>query len=739
MTTGEKLFIEGKFDEAYDVLMEEAAKGNGRAMYILGEYAKHPWLTPVDWKLAKRYAEEGAKAGDVLADFNTAYAMPYGSEEQKAHLAAVLPKVRALAEAGDALAMYEMADVCAQGICCERSVRGRWAWNEKCAAKGFWIARARMGSLYLWADGEMADFQDVEKGIRLLQEMAEEPQKSAGEAAQLLADHYLFTGDLAKSYPYSKLAVKWGHPLGYFFLGRHYMIGEVVKQNFPKAIELLKKTFHFHSEDASNAALYIGNAYTFSFDTKNAFSWYKKAADMGNDRGWLELGVCYQEGLGVVVNKKKALEFYEKAYDFHGSSWCDAAFHMARLLEGKDNEKARDFALEAAKAGHWEAMLYMAHFYADISRDLPESIRWGKLCYERAADNDPRRANVASHVAACYSQLEDWDHCLHWAKIASEAGDSAAMYEYAHMLYEKDSTPAELKEARAWFQKYIEAISKEPISEDRDAALGDAANLAGMCCTRLGELEAALPWFKKAVHYGDPFGMMNLGGLYLGMADEDKGKLKLALKYFMMAENYGKDIFDDQAKGISASQISICYRKMEDEKNCFYWANKSASYRCEVGMIDLGMLYAKGIGTLKDTDKAIQWLTASYELQGVQAGETANYLGLIYEELKDFKTASEWFKKSADLGTEWAMYNLATHYEAGDLSEDGRPDYEHALLWYEKAIACGGEAVNDAEEGASRCKAAAEGNTKEETELPAVNLKDLYMPWHATMKWGKGE
>ena len=740
MTTGEKLFIEGKIDEAYDVLMEEAAKGNGRAMYLLGEYAKHPWLTPVDWELAKTYADAGAKAGDVLADFNRAYAMPYGSEAQKAHLAALLPKVQALAEAGDALAMYEMADVCAQGICCERSVRGRWVWNEKCAAKGLWIARARMGSLYLWADGEMADFQDVEKGVALLLRMIREQRKSSGEAAQLLADHYLFTGDLKKSYAYSELAVKWGHPLGYFFLGRHYMIGEAVPQDFPKAIELLKKTYDSHGEMASDAALYIGNAYTFSFDTANAFSWYKKAADMGNDRGWLELGVCYQEGLGVVVDEEKALALYRKAYESHSSSWCDAAFHMARLLEGKDNEKALGLALEAAKAGHWEAMIFLIHLYTEVEVDYSESLRWAKAAYDRTDDANSYKGELANHIAACYNRLEDFENCLLWAKKAADLGMVSAMYEYAHMLYEKDATPAELKEARSWFLKYIENISQEPACEDRDAALGDAANLAGMCCTRLAELEEAIPLFEKAAHYKDPFGMMNLGGLYLGMADEDKEKLPKALDYFMMAENYGKDIFDDQAKGISASQISICYRKMEDEKNCFYWANKSASYRCEVGMIDLGMLYAKGIGTLKDMDKAIQWLAAAYELQGIQAGETANYLGLLYEELKDFKTASAWFRKSADLGTEWAMYNLATHYEAGDLSDDGRPDYEHALLWYEKAIACGGEAKSDAEEGASRCKAAAEGNQKEEIEFATTNLKDLYMPWHATMKWGgKGD
>ena len=67
MTQGEKLFIDGQLEEAYDLLLNEASEGSGRAMYLLGEYAKHGYIAPADKKLAKRYAEEGKKAGDLLA------------------------------------------------------------------------------------------------------------------------------------------------------------------------------------------------------------------------------------------------------------------------------------------------------------------------------------------------------------------------------------------------------------------------------------------------------------------------------------------------------------------------------------------------------------------------------------------------------------------------------------------------------------------------------------------------
>ena len=54
MTQGEKLFIDGQLQEAYDVLLNEASEGSGRAMYLLGEYAKHGYIAPAAKKLAKR-------------------------------------------------------------------------------------------------------------------------------------------------------------------------------------------------------------------------------------------------------------------------------------------------------------------------------------------------------------------------------------------------------------------------------------------------------------------------------------------------------------------------------------------------------------------------------------------------------------------------------------------------------------------------------------------------------------
>ena len=55
MTQGEKLFIDGQLEEAYDVLLNEASEGSGRAMYLFGRI-RQAWL----------HRSGGQKAGEAL-------------------------------------------------------------------------------------------------------------------------------------------------------------------------------------------------------------------------------------------------------------------------------------------------------------------------------------------------------------------------------------------------------------------------------------------------------------------------------------------------------------------------------------------------------------------------------------------------------------------------------------------------------------------------------------------------
>lgn len=57
----------------------------------------------------------------------------------------------------------------------------------------------------------------------------------------------------------------------------------------------------------------IGKCYFDLKDYNQAIYWLNEAALQGNDEAINELGLCYQYGLGVDINRPKAAELFQKA------------------------------------------------------------------------------------------------------------------------------------------------------------------------------------------------------------------------------------------------------------------------------------------------------------------------------------------------------------------------------------------------------------------------------------------
>lgn len=143
-----------------------------------------------------------------------------------------------------------------------------------------------------------------------------------------------------------------------------------------------------------------------------------------------------------------------------------------------------------------------------------------------------------------------------------------------------------------------------------------------------------------------------------------------------------------------ADEIGGIYAERDDYENAFQWYRKSAEEDWDWGMFHLAGCYAAGLGVPKDIEKAITWYRKAYEKQGDAAGEAANEIGYIYVNLpQQEKEAAEWFKRGADLGSNWAMNNLGMMYENGTGVE---PNLDDALDCYRKAYEQMGDAAGDA-------------------------------------------
>jgi TPR repeat protein len=114
----------------------------------------------------------------------------------------------------------------------------------------------------------------------------------------------------------------------------------------------------------------------------------KQAAELGNAESQYNLGYCYQAGIGVEKNSKKAIEWYSKSAE---QGWNDGLYAMMMAYGSghgvqQDFNKAFSFALKCAENGDGTCMFNVINCYKegmgtekDIDKMLEWAIRLGKL------------------------------------------------------------------------------------------------------------------------------------------------------------------------------------------------------------------------------------------------------------------------------------------------------------------------------------------------------------------------
>ena len=95
---------------------------------------------------------------------------------------------------------------------------------------------------------------------------------------------------------------------------------------------------------------------------------------------------------------------------------------------------------------------------------------------------------------------------------------------------------------------------------------------------------------------------------------------------------------------------------------------------------DLGWMYDRGEGVLKNYKTAVKWYTLAAEQGNAHAQGNLGYMYAAGEGvLKNHKTAVKWFTKAAEQGDSFAQFNLGNMYDNGE----GVPeDDKTAMKWY---------------------------------------------------------
>jgi len=147
--------------------------------------------------------------------------------------------------------------------------------------------------------------------------------------------------------------------------------------------------------------MYLGGQGGMPKDPTTAVQWYRKSAEQGFPGGELNLGVCYEKGLGVNKDLGEAFKWYRKAADHLAVAQKFVGDMYAKGLGvPKDWKEAEIWFAKAAAGGDPQAKNLMS---------IPAAKR--QEAYEKSQNAGPSPLDMALRAV----QLQDWIWTLRWA------------------------------------------------------------------------------------------------------------------------------------------------------------------------------------------------------------------------------------------------------------------------------------------------------------------------------------
>ena len=306
-------------------------------------------------------------------------------------------------------------------------------------------------------------------------------------------------------------AAELDYPAAFGSIGHLYLCGHGVDKNVDEARRWLK--LGMEKKDEGSFFWYIEtfrpdknlfNIISTEAERRTAFNFVRRLAESDDENTAAIYGLahCYEDGIGVVKDSKKALEFYEQAANAGDVLAMSGA---ARLLENgtgvrKNINKAIEWYQKAAEAGDEFAYYQLGEIYLDEYINMDDDFRSNIYGDEKRALKDNQKAGVYFRKGAdagnilCMWRLADMcerglgmakdeNLAFRWHLRAAEAGDSVGMAEVGKRYLEGRGTKKNLREAEYWLSK----------SASKGSGMKEYADLL----FEKNESES-LDWYKKA-------------------------------------------------------------------------------------------------------------------------------------------------------------------------------------------------------------------------------------------------
>lgn len=139
-----------------------------------------------------------------------------------------------------------------------------------------------------------------------------------------------------------------------------------------------------------------------------AFAWYKKAADVGDDEAQFTIGWFYQQGLGIEKNIKEALTYYELSAEQANSKAMNnvAILYGNGLGTNENGKRARQWLEKAIEYKEEKARTNLAVLYLQGRDRLKIDFEKGMSLLLEAEKNGDPKANDMMEMYRNYSKEE---------------------------------------------------------------------------------------------------------------------------------------------------------------------------------------------------------------------------------------------------------------------------------------------------------------------------------------------
>lgn len=187
---------------------------------------------------------------------------------------------------------------------------------------------------------------------------------------------------LAKSY--FDTAANMGNVNAMYYLAVCQLNGYGCRIDTASAISWLEQAADNESIRAINA---LGDVYEDQGDFKNAVLYFEKGVAMGSLESYCNLGYCYEQGQGVVLNSKKAYELYMYAaeHEYNRGMRCIAGCYIHGIYVEESMKEALNWFTKAADNGDVVAMYYCGAILEEGGDDVPVDLKAARKYYQMAA------------------------------------------------------------------------------------------------------------------------------------------------------------------------------------------------------------------------------------------------------------------------------------------------------------------------------------------------------------------